>query len=75
MPFRTGVITKAVRTEVVQTITTLIANHTKLPSPDQYSHICSELVKAYPTLKDDAGNGYVKYNILIIILTLLQDLS
>ena len=55
----TGIITKAVRTEIVQTIATLIANHTKRPSPEQYTHICKELVKTYPTLKDDSGNGYV----------------
>lgn len=60
---RTGVITKAVRTEVVQTITTLIANHTKRPLSEQYTHICSELVKTYPTLKDDAGNGYVSFRL------------
>lgn len=69
---RTGIITKALRTEVVQTLTTLIANHTKRPSSDQYGHICSELVKAYPTLKDDAGNGYVSTCILLVIIFALQ---
>ena len=66
----TGIITKAVQTEVVQ-----IANHTKCPSPDQYTYICSKLVKAYPTLKDDAGNGYVSIILIIITLVLLQDFS
>lgn len=65
---RTGVFTKAVLTDVVQTITTLIANHTKRPSPEQYTHICSELIKTYPTLKDDAGNGYVSITVITYIV-------
>ena len=55
----TAIITKAVRTEIVQTIATLITNHTKRPSPEQYTHICKKLVKTCLTLEDNSGNGYV----------------
>lgn len=58
---RTGAITKAVRTEIVQTITTLISVHTKRPTSKQYTHICKELVKAYPKLEDDASIEYVSF--------------
>ena len=37
----------------------LIANHTKRLSPEQYSHICVELVKKYSNLKHDSGTEYV----------------
>ena len=55
----TGIITHAARTEIVQTLATLIWTHTHYPSPDQYNVVCAKLVEVYPTLADDQEPGWV----------------
>ena len=49
----------AARTEIVQTLATLIWTHTHYPSPDQYNVVCTKLVEVYPTLADDQEPGWV----------------
>ena len=57
----TGQLIPCLRTEVVQTLTSLIMMHTMYPSSEQYNVICMKLIEQYPNLKDDIGTGYVSF--------------
>ena len=54
-----GILTQRCRTEIVQTLGTLMWTHTQYPSPNAYNIICGNLVQTYPTLADDDEPGYV----------------
>ena len=53
---KSGILTKRVRTEIVQSLSTSILIHTRNPSGDQYNAVCLKLIETYPTLKDLHGN-------------------
>lgn len=55
-----GHITKRVRTEIIQSISSLMMIHTKTPTSEQYNTVCRKLIEKYPKLKDDIGStGFV----------------
>ncbi len=59
---KTGVLTKRVRTEIVQALSSSILVHTKNPTGAQYNYICQKLIDKFPVLKDDIGStGYVSF--------------
>ena len=61
-----GQITKRVRTEIVQSISSLMLIHTKTPTSDQYNTVCRKLIEKYPKLKDDIGStGFVSIDMLL----------
>ena len=53
-----GIVTQRCRTEVVQTLGTLMWTHTQYPSSNSYNVVRARLVQTYPTLADD-DPGYV----------------
>ena len=61
----TGVVTSRARREIVQTLRTLISQHTKYPTRYQYSNVCEKLVTKFVMLQDMDGTGYVSSNIII----------
>ena len=54
-----GIVTQRCRTEVVQTLGTLMWTHTQYPSSNSYNVVRARLVQTYPTLADDDEPGYV----------------
>lgn len=54
-----GVITKALRSEIITMIALGMWQHSSYPTPEEYTSVCRELVLKYPVLKDTHGNGYV----------------
>lgn len=57
---KTGRLTKRCRTEIVQSVSSLMLVHTKTPTSDQYNTVCRKLIEEHPKLKDDIGStGYV----------------
>lgn len=58
---RSGIVSQSARTEIIQTLATLIWVHTHYPSKEAYNTICSRLVTKYPTLGDDADDDLVPY--------------
>ena len=57
----TGILTQSCRTEIVQTIVAHMWVHGKYPSQYAYNTVCSKLVKAHPSLEDDAGDDEVAH--------------
>ena len=66
----TGVVTARSRREIVQTLRTLMLQHTRYPSSEQYNEVCRRLVGLFPNLKDSIGSGYVSYVLDSYILCL-----
>ena len=56
---KSGVMTRAARVEVNNSLSTLMMVHTMRPSPDDIRNVCQRLVETYPMLKDSSHNGYV----------------
>ena len=57
-----GLLTKCVRTEIIQSISSLMMVHTTMtPEPIHYNTVCQKLVEQYPTLKDKIGSSGVIY--------------
>jgi hypothetical protein len=57
-------ITRAVRCEIVSSISTLVMVHTIKPSPEERTVISQKLVSKYPILVDTYGCGYVSLLLL-----------
>lgn len=56
----TGVVIAKARQEIVQMLRTLMLQHTKYPTSDQYTTVCQKLIIKYPKLRDTIGsNGFV----------------
>lgn len=61
-----GIVVGRVRREVVQVLRTLMLQHTKYPSRDQYNTVCEKLLIKFPKLRDDVGSlGYVSKSVQI----------
>ena len=58
---KTGNLTLSSWTEIIQALANHMWIHTQYPSRYAYIDICSELVKVYPKLADDAGDDQVTY--------------
>lgn len=55
----TGTVCGRARRGIVQVLRTLIIQHTKYPSREEYNVICRKLIEKYPNLHDDSPNGFV----------------
>ena len=56
----TGIVVSKARQEIVQMLRTLMLQHTKYPTPEQYTNVCQKLVVKYPKLRNTIGsNGFV----------------
>ena len=58
---KSGVLSQSARTEIVQTLATLIWTNTHFPSPEAYKKICMDLITKYPNLADDADDNSAPY--------------
>ena len=54
-----GILTKGMRTEVINMIAVQMLQETLYPKSEDYTEVCRKLVEMYPVLKDTIGNGYV----------------
>lgn len=52
-------ITRAVRCEIISSISTLVMVHTISPTPEEKTILAQRLVAEYPILADSYGCGYV----------------
>lgn len=78
----TGVVVARARREIVQVVRTLVLQHTKFPTSEQYNRVCEILVTKYPNLKDDRTGGYVSHKVLncylidfVIAMVIIYDVS
>lgn len=56
----TGLISSKARRDIIQVLRTLILQHTRKPSSEQYTEVCRKLVEKYPKLIDEEDeSGYV----------------
>ena len=55
----TGIVSTRARREIVQMLRTLMIQHTKYPTSEQYNAVCSKLVTKFKSLKDSLGSGHV----------------
>ena len=60
MAIKSGILNNEVRDEIVNSVSTLMMVHTLKPTSEEYNTVCSRLIMAYPTLKDNCDNGYVR---------------
>lgn len=67
----TGILTQSSRTEIVQTLATLMWLQTHYPSREAYTTVCARLVKVHPTLADDAGDGQATYVCISILCKII----
>ena len=51
-----GMITRAVRTEVINAVAVQVLKHKTYPTSEEYTEVCRKLIEAYAAL---IGNGYV----------------
>ena len=51
---KSGALTPRARDEIIHSLATLITS-------DDYNTVCTQLVKTYPTLKDQVDGGYVSF--------------
>lgn len=62
----TGVVTSAARRRLVDVMSRCILVHTMKPSPEQYNHVCFQLITKFPKLRDQGleghGSGYVSFS-------------
>ena len=58
-----GVLTKAARVEVVDSLATLMLTFTSRPTPHDFDVICRRLTAKYPKLKDLVDGGYVSFKV------------
>ena len=54
-----GILTKGIRTEVINMIAVQMLQETSYPTSEDYTEVCRKLVEMYPILKDTIGNSYV----------------
>ena len=57
----TGIVSARARREIVQMLRTLIVQHTKYPTSEQYNTVCNKLVTKFKSLKDTLGSGHVSW--------------
>ena len=58
----TGVISSKTQQEIAQTLRMHILQHTRYPSPEEYTSVCQQLILKFPKLRDTIGsNGFVSY--------------
>ena len=58
-----GVLTKAMRIEIITVLTTQVMLHTRYPTSTEYTTVCRMLIEKYPHLSDIIGNGYVSLHL------------
>ena len=56
---KSGQITKAVRSEIINIIALQLFQHCTHPTSEEYTMVYVKLITTYPSLKDTIGNGYV----------------
>ena len=56
---RSGLVTKAARIEINNSLATLMMVHTMCPTPTNLHTVCRRLVEKYPKLKDSSPIGSV----------------
>lgn len=71
---KTGVLTKSVRVEIVDSLSTLMLIHTSRPTPHDLDTICRRLIEKFPKLKDTVDNGYVSSCIASGVLIVIPQL-
>ena len=59
----TGVVCAKARRDVVQTLHTLILQHTRYPSSEEYTTVSRKLVEQFPKLHDGGTSGFVSANV------------
>ena len=55
----TGLVTPRAKRGLIQVLRTLIIQHTKYPSRDEYNVVCKKLIEKYPKLHDGGQSGCV----------------
>ncbi len=55
----TGVVSSRARREIVQTLRTLVLQHTRYPTSEQYNAVSIMLTEKFEKLTDSLGCGYV----------------
>ena len=55
----TGVVCAKARRDIVQTLRTLILQHTRYPSSEEYTTVSRKLVEQFPKLHDGGTSGFV----------------
>lgn len=60
---RSGLVTKAARIEINNSLATLVMVYTMRPTPTDMHTVCRRLVEKYPKLKDSSPNGYVSIHL------------
>lgn len=63
----TGVSCSKSRREISQVLRTLILQHTRQPTSEQYTEIARKLVEKYPALSDGGQTGFVSYHLTYIM--------
>ena len=64
--FDTGIVSACARKEIVQMLRSLVLQHTKYPTSEQYNTICEKLVTKFSKLRDTLGSGHVSYTFVKI---------
>jgi hypothetical protein len=54
------IITERARNEIIRTLVNLMFTRSRKPSRYECDSLARKLILAYPFLKDDLGNGYVR---------------
>ena len=70
----TGVVVARARRELIQVLRTLMLQHTKYPSSEQYNKVCEKLVTKFPKLQDSRAGGYVSYQDFMTFCTVFLNL-
>lgn len=60
----TGVVCAKARWDIVQTLRTLILQHTRYPSSEEYTTISRKLIEKFPKLHDGGTSGFVSRVVL-----------
>lgn len=61
----TGVVCAKPRRDIIQVLRTLMLQHTKYPSSEEYTSISRKLVLKYPTLHDGGTTGFVSDSVSV----------
>lgn len=62
-----GILSQSARTEIVQTLATLIWVHTQRPSKNAYQTICAGLIRKFSSLADEADDDTPPYVSIILV--------
>ena len=57
----TGVLCAKSRKDIVQTLRTLMLQHTRYPSSQEYTVVSQKLIQAFPKLHDGGSTGFVSH--------------